>query len=147
MIAESLLTAQEKEEILNAIRDSESRTSGEIRLFLEDNCTTSVLDRAAYIFDELEIKNTALHNGVLIYIAVDDHRFCIIGDSGIHQKVGDAFWDEVRDEMREHFKAGRFKDGILHAINTVGIKLSEFFPPGISDINELPDDIVFGGKE
>ncbi|NNF02154.1 MAG: TPM domain-containing protein, partial [Bacteroidia bacterium] len=74
MPAENLFNKSELDEIYSAIRASEKNSSGEIRIFLEDHCATSVLDRAAYIFDKLEIKNTQLRNGVLIYLAVDDHR-------------------------------------------------------------------------
>ena len=145
MEAGKLFSATDREAIHSAIRKAEEGTSGELRLFLEDHCASDTLDRASYIFEKLQIKSTGARNGVLIYIAVLDHRFCVIGDSGIHSRVGDAFWEEIRNKMQMQFKDGKLREGIIEAIEAVGKKFKVLFPQkSKDDSNELPDDIVFG---
>ena len=91
--ARTFFTAEQQQEIIRAIRIAEMDTSGEIRLHLEESCGDDVLDRAADIFRKLEMHKTELRNGVLIYLAVKDRQFAIIGDVGINEKVPENFWD------------------------------------------------------
>ena len=87
---------------------------------------------------------TALRNGVLIYIATDDHQFAIIGDSGINKKVAAGFWEETKEIMLAHFKRGDLVRGLIEGINHAGEQLQHFFPRQDDDVNELPNDIAFG---
>lgn len=134
----------ERQEILKAIKEAERQCSAELRVHLEDFCDHHPQDRAAFVFEELGMHETALRNGVLIYLAVVDHDFAIIGDIGIHQHVGPMFWQECRDEMQTNFQEGRFKQGVLAGIAKAAERLREFFPPNADDRNELPDDISMG---
>jgi uncharacterized membrane protein len=90
---------------------------------------------------------TDLHNGVLIYVAFTDRKFAIIGDAGIHEKVGDSFWDGIKEKMAEQFKAGNIGKGLTEAIDASGKALATFFPYAHGDKNELSDDIIFGDKK
>ena len=139
-------TREQKERISQAIRDAELNTSGEIRLHLERKCRGEVLDRAAYIFEKLKMHRTALRNGVLFYLAVDDHKFAILGDAGINSVTEEDFWDEIRDKVMEEFSEGRFVVGLETGIRMAGEKLKEHFPYLKGDVNELPDEISFGDK-
>jgi len=132
--------------INEAVRNAERQTSGEIRICIEDSCPIDVLDRAAYIFRKLNIHKTRERNGVLIYLSLKDHKYAIIGDAGIHQHVTQSFWDEVGSEMIVYFKDGNLADGLIHAVQRAGEKLSSYFPYHSSDSNELSDDIYFGDK-
>ncbi len=87
---------QEKENITLAIKEAELNTSGEIRVHIEGKCREEVMDRAVYIFEKLGMHKTELRNGVLFYLAVNDHKFAILGDAGINQVVPDDFWDEIK---------------------------------------------------
>ena len=147
MKVESLFQEADRIRIREAVTNAELETSGEIRVFMEDECKDNVLDRAAFIFAQLEMNATELRSGVLIYLAVDDRKFCIIGDAGIHQKVGNNFWEEITTEMGVFFKSNLFVDGIEYAVRKVGEQLSSHFPFHKDDVNELPNDIVFGGGE
>jgi uncharacterized membrane protein len=135
---------QEKEEIQLAIMNAELDTSGEIRVHMENNFTGDVMDRAAFIFKHLEMNKTELRNGVLIYLAVKNRRFAIIGDSGIHKVVPENFWDDIKAKMLNHFREGRFADGLVEAINNAGLQLKNHFPRQKNDVNELTDEISFG---
>lgn len=94
MNVQDYFSDENKLQIANAIRVAELNTSGEIRLHVEKHCKEEVLDRAAYIFEKLEMHKTQLRNGVLFYLAVEDKKFAILGDAGINQKVAEDFWEK-----------------------------------------------------
>jgi len=127
-----------------AVQQAVQHTSGEIRVFVDDYCKEEVLDRAAFVFSKLGMEKTELRNGVLIYVALNDRKFAIIGDAGIHARVGDVFWKEVREGMAAFFKKEMIIDGIEYAVLEAGIRLKEFFPRAEDDRNELSDDVHFG---
>ncbi len=137
---------EEKEKIVHAIEEAEKNTSGEIRVYIEKDCKTDVLDRAAYIFKKLGMHKTQLRNGVLFYLALEDHKFAILGDAGINRVTPDDFWDNIKEKMLEYFKENRIADGLVKGILMAGEKLKEHFPYQQDDVNELPDEISFGDK-
>ena len=127
-----------------AVARAEKLTSGEVRVFIEDTTADSPLDRAAFLFGQLGMDKTEARNGVLIYLAYTDSKYAVIGDYGIHEKVGDEFWEGVRAAMHAQFCEGNVVDGLVHAVDEAGRALSVHFPYQRSDSNELPDDIIFG---
>jgi len=137
----------DKIQIKNAIRAAELNTSGEVRVHIEKHCKEEVLDRAAYIFEKLEIHKTELRNGVLFYLAIEDRKFAILGDAGINQKVPENFWDEIKENMLTRFKEGNFTKGLSEGIMEAGKQLKTHFPYQQDDVNELSDEISFGEKE
>ena len=134
-------TEEQEEQIINAIRQAELNTSGEIRVHIEANCEGDAVERATQVFGELNMHETELRNGILFYIATDAHKFSVVGDQGIHEHVHDAFWQEIRDEVIEEFKAGHFAAGLEKGILHCGEALRQYFPYQDDDINELPDEI------
>lgn len=136
------LSQKEKDDIKGYIQKAELKSSAEIRVYLEKKCPGEVLDRASFLFKELKMHKTVERNGVLIYLAHEDHLFAIIGDSGIHSKVGDHYWQSVKEEMLELFKIGKIKDGLCLGVNRVGIELAKYFPRSKGDVNELSDDVI-----
>jgi uncharacterized membrane protein len=136
----------EQERIVNAIRLAEQQTSGEIRVYTESRCRfVDPLDRAAEIFWGLKMDMTKDRNGVLVYIAVKDRQFAILADQGIHEKVGQAFWNQEVSVMKKHFSKALPADAIEAVIADIGQALRTHFPyDRTNDKNELPDDMVFG---
>jgi uncharacterized membrane protein len=136
----------EKERIIASIRQAEQQTSGEIRLYTESHCRfVDPLDRAAEIFWGLKMDLTKDRNGVLVYVAMTDHQFAIFADQGIHEKVGQAFWEKEVAMMKDHFKQHHPAEALVAVVNDIGIALKTHFPyDNTTDKNELPDDIVFG---
>jgi len=141
MNVRKFLTNVQKQDILKAIHAAEKLTSGEIRVHLEAKCPGDALERAKDVFQQLEMHETQLHNGVLIYVAITDRKLAIFGDQGIHEVVADDYWENIKEKMLKHFKEGAFAEGISFAIGEIGEKLKEHFPYSEDDINELPDDI------
>lgn len=147
MSASDKFNESDRLQILAEIKEAEKNTSGEIRLFIEDDCGENVLDRAAFIFKELEMHKTKERNGVLFYLATDSRQFAILGDQGIHSKVEKDFWHAIKHEMQNYFTEGNFLKGLTIGIKMSGDALKKHFPYQKSDKNELSDDIVFGKKK
>jgi len=147
MSVKSHFSEEQKLQITNAIRVAETNTSGEIRVHIEKHCKEDVLDRAAYIFEKLEMHKTELRNGVLFYLALEDRKFAILGDAGINQKVSENFWDEIKEEVVSKFKEGLFAKGLSEGIIKAGEQLKTHFPYQEDDENELSDDISFGEEK
>ncbi|HLV13841.1 MAG TPA: TPM domain-containing protein [Xanthomarina sp.] len=141
---EDFLTAQEEQEIVEAIRVAEKNTSGEIRVHLEKSSKIDAFNRAMEVFHYLKMDNTKEQNGVLIYVAVEDKTFVIYGDKGINDIVGKDFWNSTKDIIQTQFKAGNFKQGLVDGILKAGKELEKHFPWQHNDTNELPNDISKG---
>ncbi|RZL68174.1 MAG: TPM domain-containing protein [Pedobacter sp.] len=139
----SLFSTQEQELIANTIAEAEKATSGEIRIAVEKHCHGSAFERATEYFAELGMDKTAQHNGVLIYLAYEDHKFAIIGDRGIDSVVPDDFWETTQVAMKAHFLSGNLAEGIVAGIALAGEKLALYFPYQNGDVNELPNEIIF----
>jgi uncharacterized membrane protein len=137
-------TAEEQLAIVNAIKEAETNTSGEVRVHIDKTCKEDVLDRAAYWFAKLDMHKTELRNGVLFYLATADHKFAILGDAGINAKVPADFWDETKNLMLSHFKEGRYSQGLIEGILMSGAQLKAHFPYQKNDTNELSDELSFG---
>lgn len=139
-------TPEEKDAILAAIQVAEQRTSGEVRLFVESKCHfVDALDRAKEMFAQLKMDQTAERNATLVYVAVDDRQAAVYGDEGIHQKVGQQYWEDEIQKMLLYFQKEHLVDGIVQCVKDIGDALHYYFPyDRDTDKNELPDDIVFG---
>ena len=137
---------KEKKQIVTAIQEAEQQTSGEIRVYIESRCRfVDPLDRAAEVFTMLKMKETIGHNAVLIYVAVKDRQLAIFGDQAIHEKVGEEFWQKEVMLILSHFHREHYADAISKVVVDIGDALKFHFPyDRQTDINELPDDIVFG---
>ncbi len=141
----AIFNEDQNKRIVKAIEDAEKMTSGEVRVYIELKCKyVDALDRAHEIFQQLNMENTKERNGVLVYVAMKDRQFAILGDKGIHEKVGDSFWKEQRNDMLQHFQKGKFIDGISSAVRSIGASLKSYFPHQSDDENELPDDVIYG---
>ncbi|HEX6850545.1 MAG TPA: TPM domain-containing protein [Candidatus Polarisedimenticolaceae bacterium] len=140
-----LLSPDDERRVVAAIRAAERRTSGEIRVHVQGRCKGDPLAAAATIFERLGMTHTAARNGVLVFLAVDDRRFAIVGDKGIHEKVGAAFWDALRDALADRLRAGRAADGLIETVEAIGAELSRSFPRAGDDRNELADRVSYGG--
>ena len=143
---ENFLTASEEAEVVEAIRSAEKETSGEIRVHIERRIPEGddAFARAKEVFHLLTMDATELKNGVLIYLAVDDHKFIICGDKGIDDVVADDFWDCTKDVMQARFKNGQFKEGLIDGIKRAGEQLQKYFPFEADDRDELPNEISNG---
>lgn len=139
-------TSFDNDRIVAAIKQCETTTSGEIRVFIEHkNPLVNTLQRAQDIFFQLKMQHTAERNAVLVYVAMGHREIALFGDEGIHNKVGVDFWEKEVKLMLRHFSEGNIAEGLVKCITDVGNVLKEKFPYNSAiDKNELPDEIVFG---
>jgi uncharacterized membrane protein len=144
MSAKNFFTIEQQDSIKQAITAAELNTSGEVRVHIDDKCKEDVLDKAANMFHQLKMDKTELRNGVLFYLAVTDHKFAILGDKGINEKVPVDFWDNIKDVMLDHFKKQEFTEGLCKGIEMAGEKLKSHFPLQSNDTNELNNEVSFG---
>ena len=142
----NFLTPTQEAALVAAIKQAELRTSGEIRVHLEDACPApEPLDRAAQVFAELGMHKTAQRNGVLFYLAWQTRQFALIGDAGIHAAVPADFWETTKEAVLLHFRAQNFVAGLEQGVRVVGEQLRRYFPyDAATDQNELDDSISYG---
>ncbi len=144
MKASDFISEEEKIAIVKAIQEAERKTSGEIRIHIDLHCKAEdVKDCATATFSKLGMHKTALRNGVLIYLAIQDKKFAIIGDAGINAVVPSNFWEDTKNIMLRYFQENKMAEGIIQGIHQVGEKLKIFFPYQSNDDNELSDEISF----
>lgn len=142
----SFLSEEQEQQIIQAIARAEKRTSGEIRVHIENHWEDDALERARAVFHDLGMDETEQQNGVLIYVASDDHKAAVFAGKGIHKQVEDHFWSDVLQILLNHFKKGEFEEGIEEAVNKVGIKLIELFPYQRGDVNELSNELSYNAN-
>lgn len=147
MKASTFFTREQQEAIVRAIAEAEHATSGEIRVHIETSCKADVLDEAAWLFRRVGMQKTADRNGVLIYLALKERKFAIIGDTGINSVVPLGFWDSIRDHMKQRFSENLYTEGLTEGIIMAGMQLKEHFPRTRDDVNEITDTISFDTNE
>lgn len=140
-LTQEFLSREEEQEIINAIASAEKNTSGEIRVHIENHTEKPPLERAQEVFHVLGMDATQARNGVLFYVGVQDRAFAIIGDEGIDKAVEKDFWDCTKDTVIDHFRQGRFKDGLVAGILRAGERLKQYFPYAEGDKDELSNEI------
>ena len=134
----------DEHQIVHAIQEAEHETSGQIRVHVEGHCPGDAVTRARQVFADLGMHRTQRRNGALIYLAVRDRKFAVVGDEGIHSVVPPTFWEEIRDAMAGDFRRGRFCEGLCHGIASIGRHLKAYFPGAPDDRKELADEISMG---
>lgn len=138
------LSEDQQSEVVLAIQEAELKTSGEIRVHVESHCEGHPVDRAKVLFFDLGMDQTDLQNGVLLYLAIKDRKYAIIGDKGIDAKVPLAFWETIRDEMRPSLVNNEFGKALALGVSRIGKVLIESFPYMEGDVNELSNEISYG---
>jgi uncharacterized membrane protein len=136
--------------IVAAVRAAESRTAAEIRVHIERRVVQrrtaprDAMGRARDVFAALKMHETVLRAGVLIYLALEDHQLAIVGDDGIHARVGDGYWERIRDRMIERLRGGAARDAVVQAVADVGAVLAREFPRRPDDVDELSNEVSLG---
>ena len=143
MRTREFLSKLEHEQIIQAIREAESKTSGEIRVLIQrGKLNSDPFVAARKKFHRLRMHKTRKRNAVLIFVAPRVHKFAVVGDNAIHEKCGDEFWQRVVEKMRTHFQSEKFSDALIEAVEEIGEVLASDFPKMREDTNELPDDVI-----
>jgi len=143
MRTKELLSKLDHDRIVQAIRDAESKTSGQIRVFIQrGKLNADPLLAAQKKFHRLGMHKTDGRNAVLIFVAPRAHKFAVVGDRAVHEKCGEQFWQRLVDGMRAHFKNERFSRAIVEAIEETGKALAAHFPKSPGGSSAPPDSII-----
>lgn len=143
MASNPFLTEDQEAEVVRAIAEAEQQTSGEIRIHMEEHCPGDPLERAARIFHDLGMDQTERRNGILIYIATEDHKVAVYAGKGIHEQVENRFWNDVLEIILEHFRRGERAEGLVNAVRKSADKLRELYPRADQYVNELSNEISY----
>lgn len=143
-----LFTEADLDAIALAIGAAERGTAAEIRVHLEREVQgtaagepADALGRAQEVFLGLGMHRTAHRSGVLIYLAIEARRVAIVGDAGIHRRVGERYWASIRDAMVDGLRRSEARAAIVGAIGDVGRVLARHVPRHPGDVNELSDTV------
>ena len=148
MTRKQLIRSVDDARVSAAIEQAEIQTSGEIVVSVAPFFWGDIHKAARQTFVRLGVSRTAARNGVLFFIVPSRRMFVVMGDEGIHEKVGQEFWERVASHLTEHFREGEFTEGLVHGIEEVGRQLAAYFPYNRTiDRNELSNDIDFGDRE
>lgn len=140
---DKIIHPSDQQKIVDAIRAAERVTSGEVKVHVEQRCPGGdPYKRATDLFARLGLTKTKDRNAVLIYVATRDRKFAILGDKGIHEEVGSAFWAEAVQRMKVSFARGAFGEGISGAVQSVGQRMAAKFPRKADDVNEIDNEIT-----
>jgi len=141
--ARNFFNEQEQQLLVNSIEEAELKTSGEIRLHIENFCLGNEIRRAEEVFLKLNMHLTKERNGVLIYIATLSRKIAVVGDEGIHQKLGNEFWQKLVQDVITKFKADKKAEALAECIKACGGQLGKYFPRSTDDANELSNTISY----
>jgi len=141
-----ILSEDDIKQIVAHIGEKEKTTSGEIKIsfrkkrgLFEQSMPIEKL--AVKEFNKLKLYKTVDRTGILIFVVFKSREFYIMGDSGINTKLPDDFWNNVKVQMQNDFKTGKFREGFITALDSIGIALSEHFPIKPGDTNEISNEI------
>ncbi|WP_340586883.1 TPM domain-containing protein [Erythrobacter alti] len=101
-----------------------------------------VHDRAVRHFKVGAEGRTHGKTGVLLYLSMQEHRAEIVADDSIAELVPAEVWGEAMADMLVEIRKGCIAEGIAAGVRDVGKILSEHFPRGHDDENELPDRLI-----
>ena len=142
MQVKEFISQLDEARMVAAIGAAEQKTSGEIRVYISHHAHADALAFAQKRFQQLGMTRTRQRNAVLLYLAPRTRQFAIVGDSGVHAKCGDAFWQDVSAQLGAGLKQGDYTAALVQAVQRVGALLAAHFPLIAGDANELPDAII-----
>jgi uncharacterized membrane protein len=146
-LVKKLFTKEDLAAIAAAIGEAEKTTAGEIRVSIRQKRRwrerkLNIEEMARREFHNLGMTKTKDRTGILIFLLMDERKFFIFADEGIHTKVEITTWTKIAEEMSSHFSKKNFHQGLIHGVQAVGRVLSRFFPRKANDTNELPNDVL-----
>jgi putative membrane protein len=108
----------------------------------ERRATEAAEEQAVQEFHRQGLRETRDRTGILIFVSLFERRVVVVGDAGIHAKVGDEHWQKTRDAILAGIARGKLADGIVEGVRACGAELAEHFPDRPENGNELPDRLI-----
>ncbi len=142
MKPDEFISQVDESRIVAAIGEAEKKSTGELRVYISPKERHDALAFAKKRFQELGMFKTKQRNAVLIYIVPRTQQFAVLGDTGIHQKCGDEFWNDIVAGMRPLMKESRFTEALVQAVREIGAVLEKHFPATGENRDELSNEIA-----
>jgi len=86
------------------------------RLIGEEALDSRVDGRAAEAFLDEQVFATRKRTGVLIFVALLEHRVLVLADEGIDERVADQAWAEITGELALGIRRGTPAAALIHAV-------------------------------
>jgi uncharacterized membrane protein len=144
MTRRRLLSLLDGPRIEAAIRNAERASAIELRVSVAGLFWGDPRRVAQKAFQRLGMAATSGRTGILLMVVPWRRRVELVADQGITAKVDPALWSDLVDAVTAAFKAGRYTDGLVEAVDALARRLAPIFPPLPADVNELPDAIDRG---
>jgi uncharacterized membrane protein len=143
MRTREFLSKLDHDKIVKAIAQAETKTSGEIRVYLQrGELEEDALATAQRQFRRFGMHQTKGHNAVLIFIAPRSRKFAVVADARAYQKCGGDYWQHLVETMREHFQNENFTRAVLEGIEQTAELLTRHFPRSEDKPNELANEVI-----
>jgi len=137
------LTDQQIASLVEAIQSAENHSTGEIRVHIDSTTENNIAEKAFEVFNKLCKDQTVEKNAVLFHVNFEKKYLTIIGDTGIHAKVHQSYWDHLHDFITSEFAKGNYHKALKSAILETGLELKKHFPIKAENHNEIPNEITF----
>jgi putative membrane protein len=98
--------------------------------------------RAVEQFLTQNLHTTDGRTGVLLFVSVAERYVEVLADAGIHKKVPQNEWQGIVDILTRAIGEGRAADGFVAAVEAIGARLAQHFPPGSADNSRLPNHLI-----
>lgn len=115
-----------------AIRAAEEGTSGRIGVHVTHKHVPDALEHARAAFHHAGLHEQPDANAVLFVVAPKTRAFAVYAGDAIYARAGEAFWQQVVDEMTPHFSSGHPTDGLIAGIERVGNELHAHFGKAVT---------------
>jgi putative membrane protein len=102
----------------------------------------AVRGAAFRMFAEHGVHRTRNRTGILLLISELEHRAVLLGDSGIHARVGDEGWPRHIEHLVGRIREGRTADGIVEVLDALETALAAELPVAADDVDELPNRVI-----
>lgn len=102
----------------------------------------AVRQRSLLSFYQKGLHRTKNQTGILIFISLLERKVRIMGDRGIHAKIGQAFWNARAGELVEGIRKGKALEVLTEVIEKCGAEMTTHFPCDADNPDEVPDDII-----
>lgn len=154
LTVQNFLTPEETVKINEMIAEAEKTTAGEIKLLVVAKSTWMSLSslkmriaaarkRAKREFFEIGLQSAQKGTGILIMISLKERVVVVESGKAFEGKLSQDTWERLRDMIINGIASEKRLEGICLAIVEAGRILTELFPIGPDDTNEISNEIVF----
>lgn len=112
-----------------ALRDLHARTTAEVRIHLSRWMIEKDPDQAAVrVFRHYGMHRTKDRNGLLVYLNLRKRQFALVGDFGLQDRAGEAFWRDCSTKLSAALRSSPLDTALVQFIGYLAERLEALFP-------------------